>query len=111
MNRKEFALVLVTVALFSFLGGIVGSMAWTGEMAYAQKKPRVQEAVAAKQFLLMDAEGRTRMEMSVPFGEPALFLYDKDGKARAWLRLNRGGEATIMFVDKDDNPVWQSPAK
>jgi hypothetical protein len=111
VNRKEFALVLATVALFSFVGGIVGSRMWTGEMAYAQKKPRVQESIAAKQYLLIDGEGRTRMEMSAPFGEPALFLYDKDSKARAWVRLNREGEASIMFVDKDDNTVWQTPAK
>lgn len=111
MNRKEFALVLATVALFSFLGGIIGGRVWTGEAAYAQKKPRVQDAVASKQYLLMDAEGRTRMEMSAPFGEPALFMYDKDGKPRAWIRLNREGEASIMFVDKDDNPTWQTPAK
>ncbi|MEN3002488.1 MAG: hypothetical protein ABDI19_11690 [Armatimonadota bacterium] len=100
-------LVLVgIIGLFGFLSGVV----WMKPSREAQRKPRVQESVVAREFKLVDREGNVRAELSLPFGEPVLFLYDRSGKPRAWLTLDREGNPRMMFVDAKDMPIWQAPA-
>ncbi|GBC92882.1 hypothetical protein HRbin15_01359 [bacterium HR15] len=94
------------VGLFGFLSGVV----WMKPPREAQRKPRVQESVVAREFKLVDRDGNVRAELSIPFGDPVLFLYDRTGKPRAWLTLDREGNPRMMFVDKNDMPIWQAPA-
>lgn len=106
MTRWMSRLALIgTVGLFGFLSGVV----WMKPSREAQRKPRVQESVVAREFKLVDRDGNVRAELSIPFGDPVLFLYDRAGKPRAWLTLDREGNPRIMFVDKNDAPVWQAP--
>ncbi|MCX7925313.1 MAG: hypothetical protein N2554_05820 [Fimbriimonadales bacterium] len=104
MRIYQTLILVAIVALFGFLSGVA-----LMEVREAQRRPRIAESVDAKRFRLMDAEGNVRAELGMPFGEPALFLYDSKGKARAWILLDREGNARIMFVDPEDQPVWTAP--
>ncbi|MCW5934182.1 MAG: hypothetical protein KIT45_07790 [Fimbriimonadia bacterium] len=109
MNRKDYFVILGVVALFSFLGGVVGSR--TLMPAHAQKQPKPADVTLTKSLKVVDDAGNTRLEIGTPFGEPAIFLYDSEGRSRAWFRLRRDNDASIMFVDKEDKVVWQTPEK
>ncbi len=105
MSWWRMVLLLVIIALFGFLTGVV-----VMDQREAQRRSRVPERVDARAFRLLDAEGKVRAELSMPFGEPALFLYDKEGKPRAWLLLDGDGNPRMMFVDSQQVPLWQVPA-
>ncbi len=102
MSAYRVLLMSAIIGLFGFL---------TGAVLFSQREAqrRVPEVVKARQFQLVDTEGRVRAELGLPFGEPTLFLYDKEGRPRAWLTLERDGNPRIMFVDKDDQSLWQAP--
>ncbi len=100
----RMVLLVLVVALFGFLTGVV-----VMAQREAQRRVRIPERVDARSFRLLDAEGRVRAELSMPFGEPALFLYDQEGKPRAWLLLDQEGNPKAMFVDKQQVPLWQAP--
>ncbi|MFN7016061.1 MAG: hypothetical protein ACK4P5_02680 [Fimbriimonadales bacterium] len=103
--RVYQALILVAiVGLFGFLSGV--ALIQTRE---AQRRPRIAESVDARRFRLLDAEGNVRAELGMPFGEPALFLYDSKGRARAWILLDREGNPRIMFVDSEEQAIWTAP--
>lgn len=97
-------LVLI-VGLFGFLSGIV----LVSNRRESQRTPRVAERIDARQFRLIDSEGRVRAELGMPFGEPALFLYDRKGNARAWILLDSEGNPKAMFASKEGMPLWQAP--
>ncbi|MCS7208447.1 MAG: hypothetical protein NZ874_02645 [Fimbriimonadales bacterium] len=97
-------ILIAIVGLFGFLSGVA-----LVETRESQRRPRIAETVDARRFRLFDQEGNLRAELGMPFGEPALFLYDSKGKARAWILLDREGNARIMFVDSEDQAVWTAP--
>lgn len=104
MKLYQTLILTAIVALFGFLSGV----AWL-EAREAQRRPRIAETVDARRFRLFDENGNLRAELGMPFGEPTLFLYDAKGKARAWILLDREGNARIMFVDGEDQTVWTAP--
>jgi hypothetical protein len=94
MRLYQTLILIFIVALFGFLSGVA-----LMEAREAQRRPRIAESVDARRFRLFDQEGNLRAELGMPFGEPALFLYDAKGKPRAWILLDREGNARMMFVD------------
>ncbi len=104
MRIFQSLILVAIVALFGFLSGVA-----LMEARESQRRPRIAESVDARRFRLFDAEGNVRAELGMPFGEPALFLYDSKGKARAWILLDREGNARIMFVDLEEQTVWTAP--
>lgn len=104
MRHFQTLLLVAIVALFGFLSGVT-----LMDARELQRRPRIAESVDAKRFRLYDEQGNLRAELGMPFGEPALFLYDAKGKPRAWILLDREGNARMMFVDGDDQPQWSAP--
>lgn len=104
MRMHQMLISIVIVALFGFLSGVALT-----EAREAQRRPPIAESVDARHFRLYDQEGNLRAELGMPFGEPALFLYDTKGKPRAWILLDREGNARIMFVDGNDQTLWTAP--
>ncbi|OYT69221.1 MAG: hypothetical protein CFK48_08895 [Armatimonadetes bacterium CP1_7O] len=104
MNRYRTVVLVLIVAFFGFLSGVA-----LMETHALQRRSRIPESVDARRFRLLDQDGNVRAELGMPFGEPALFLYDSKGKARAWILLEREGNARIMFVDPEDQAVWTAP--
>lgn len=104
MRLYQTLILLAIVALFGFLSGVA-----VMEAREMQRRPRIAESVDARRFRLLDENGNVRAELGMPFGEPALFLYDAKGKPRAWILLDREGNARIMFVDSEDQTLWTAP--
>jgi len=104
MRMYQTLTLVGIVAMFGFLSGVALT-----EAREAQRRPRIAESVDARRFRLFDSEGNLRAELGMPFGEPALFLYDAKGKPRAWILLDREGNARMMFVDANDQPQWSAP--
>lgn len=104
MQLYRTLILVLIVAFFGFLSGVA-----LMEARESQRRSRIPESVDARRFRLLDQDGNVRAELGMPFGEPALFLYDSKGKARAWILLERDGNARIMFVDPEDQTVWTAP--
>jgi hypothetical protein len=104
MKLYRTLILILIVAFFGFLSGVA-----LMEARESQRRPRIPESVDARRFRLLDQDGHVRAELGMPFGEPALFLYDSKGKARAWILLDREGNARIMFVDPEEQTVWTAP--
>jgi hypothetical protein len=104
MRLYQTLILIFIVALFGFLSGVA-----LMEARETQRRPRIAESVDARRFRLFDQEGNLRAELGMPFGEPAFFLYDAKGKPRAWILLDREGNARMMFVDANDQPQWSAP--
>lgn len=98
------AILVGIVGLFGFLSGVAVT-----ELREKQRRPRIPEVVEARHFRVVDENGTTRAELGMAFGAPALFLYDAHGKARAWILLDRDGNARIMFVNAEDQIQWTAP--
>lgn len=105
MRLVQTLVLVAIVGLFGFLSGVA-----LMEAREAQRRPRIAESVDARRFRLFDQEGNLRAELGMPFGEPALFLYDSKGKPRAWILLDREGNTRIMFVDANDQTLWTAPS-
>ena len=102
-------MVLVLVA--GLVGGAISGRVAVGEPVLAQQEPGSADVVSAKQFLLIDEEGKARAELSlVGAGEPALSFYDKAGRTRASLKLLPDGRPHLRLLDGGaGRPVLSSP--
>ena len=70
-NRKQFG-ILITLALGAgFVGGVIGSFFFTGEMVFAQKAPFKVKILQATEFQLLDNSGKIS----------GLFKTEDDGSA------------------------------
>lgn len=70
---------------------------------------RAQGPARFSQLIIADSGGRTRMTMLMTLVGPALILADENGKMRAVLELGRGGEPSLVFLDRKGNRIWSAP--
>ncbi len=69
------------------------------EFLRSQSQPQGR-IIEANKFVLRDAEGNPRGELSVnPDGSSGLILIDKEGRFRAWLGLKEDGSAYLSLKD------------
>ena len=69
--------------------GLVATLA-TGRVAAAQTRSQSAEELRTKRLLIVDDQGRTRIELAAIEGQPGLFLYDAAGECNATLMLSKG---------------------
>ena len=90
--RNRLGLALGATALVALFGA--------GALGAAPPEKRTLEA---QEFVLKDAEGRTRAVLGVlPDGAADLSLLDDAGKAKAWLRVTTEGAASLRLVDRNE---------
>ena len=111
MSRKQFAVVLVTVAVCSMLGGAIMSRVLAPRPASAARiggGGHVSEIVKAHKFIIIDDKNRTRgffdknglsilddnNKLRAFVGETGLKLRDANGKTRALV-----GENGLEVID------------
>jgi len=61
------------------------------------------ESVAAKKFLVVDAQGKLRATLCIAEKGPGLWLYDETGAYRAGLGLNEQGAGLTLIDAKGKN--------
>ncbi len=92
--RRWKTLASVSVALLS-LGFLLGSMGDGGST--------VSDEIRAKQFSLVDANGKVRAGLRVGSdGSTALALADPEGRTRAGLAVLPDGSARLRLYDEDE---------
>ncbi|NUL82694.1 MAG: hypothetical protein HUU60_08250 [Armatimonadetes bacterium] len=106
MSRIQFVTLAALTSLFAFLGGFAAVRLAPSAVDAQGKREKI---VSANKFVLEDKDGAVRAELSNSFGDPILFFFDKEKKARAWWTLNEKGEPHIVFVDPYDKPTWKAP--
>ena len=98
MTRKQFAIVLLTVAVCSLLGGAVTSRVLAPRPASAiiDIPTKIPDVVRARQFVVVDADNKTRATLTdsglrvlgpnnktrALVGENGLEVFDAKGKVR-----------------------------
>ena len=97
-------LMVLGVLAASFAGGAFCHWALTGGSPGASPDATVaqERVVSATEFVLLDADGRTRGSLMIrPDGSPGLGLYDDGGNTRVALVLGTDGRPILALYDKD----------
>lgn len=89
-NRRLRWLLLVVPILALLLG------------AQAQKGDQKKKLIAAEEFVLTDAEGKTRASLMLLKDGAHLVLQDKDGKARVRLAANPDNAGPLLYLYTKD---------
>jgi hypothetical protein len=100
-RRNRHLLVFALVAG----GAAVVAAAWIGTpgKVLAESGAKAPNVVRANQFILEDADGRLRAELSVFMSGSVLRLYDENRKRRAGLDVDKDG-ATLDLSDENGYP-------
>jgi hypothetical protein len=85
MGRKQYGVMTVMLALLaSFVGGMVSSLFHIGQPVFAEKTSKPQKVVEAKEFRVVDEEGKVRCEMNLS----GLTFFDDNGDTRTVLEIS-----------------------
>lgn len=85
--------VLGMFALFVAVRAITG-------VAYSQAGGNIAEVIRAKNFEMVDNQGKTRATLKVNVGGVLLGLLDEKGRHRVVLRVTENGEAGLELADE-----------
>jgi len=103
MKRKQFLLTLLVAIISAFLGGTLGVWFLMPPSVLAQDEP--SKVIEAERFVLRDAQGRMRAELSTNFAPlPLLLFYDERGERRTTV-----GQHAVLVAGPDDSYVMLSP--
>lgn len=88
------------------LAGVVAVFSALFLVSLARTQPgRVMDSVAARNFVLRDADGMPRAELrAADDGAPQLVMRDRDGRERVRLVLLSDGSPGLTFADRDERP-------
>ncbi len=96
MRRKQLVFVLLVGLISGFLGGVLSIWFLMPPSVWAQDEP--QKVIEAERFVLKDAQGRMRAELSINDGNtPGLWFYDIQG-SRVGALMGSG----ILFSNPTD---------
>ena len=96
MTRKQYYVALAVLAVTGLVGGGLVSCLTPAKVVSAQKE--VADVVTAREFRVVDEDGKKRAELVAKGGLPRLTLYDAAGQDRVSLiAINRG--ASLKFCD------------
>lgn len=113
MHRQQFIILVVVSALLSLVGGLIGGGLVRPHTALAQagpaeekRGPEVVASVQAREFVLVDAKGGKRAELSVTdAGDTNFALFD--GNAREKFAINCTDEKLMLQVKgQGQQPVF-----
>jgi hypothetical protein len=110
MTKKQFTILLITVAMSAWLGGAV--MTWLQSQAHAAASGNGAKSVLASELNLVDQKGRVRAQLAFRqvqgAQQPGLFLYGPDGKERVGLTLlGEDSMPAMAFSESNgDTRLW-----
>ncbi len=108
MTNRQFRILMVLTLVSGFLGGAASNLLLRGAPAVAQAEGTVHEVVKAREFQLVDSDGKLRAALTVsPLGDATFSLYDPAGKGRAALVVfSDGGASLSLHGPAGEGRVW-----
>lgn len=94
MNKKQFLVALLMLAVSGLVGGFVSDWLRGGSAEATGAAPTIK----AGEILLVDKAGKTRGGLQMAGGEPRIFLNNDQGKPSASLSL-KGNLPEFVFYD------------
>jgi hypothetical protein len=114
MTRLSFVVILSLLA--GLVGGALLSQTQMVKTVLAQESFRPVEFVSAKEFRLVDANGKTLAVLGGHPGkepflpiEPALRFYDNNGELVVLLGLVPSNKPKLALFDGHGKTIWETP--
>jgi hypothetical protein len=114
MTRLSFVVILSLLA--GLVGGVLLSQTQMVKTVLAQESFRPVEFVSAKEFRLVDANGKTLAVLGGHPGkepflpiEPALRFYDNNGELVVLLGLVPSNKPKLALFDGHGKTIWETP--
>lgn len=107
MDRKQLRWVLALAMTAGFAGGMVSDLLFDSQPAFAKKASGRPPVVSAREFRLVDDDGKTRARLHLipKVGGSSLTLMDEEGRKRLELSLNAKGEPRLTFKDPEGRDI------
>ncbi len=97
LERQNRRIKLAGLAALVIAGAVVlTGLAWPRGSASGQAG-KSATVIRATEFVLVDAQGRTRAALEMYMGGPELVLYDANGKLRARLDVSPDGQGLRLY--------------
>ena len=102
LTRRQYAGLVAVVGVTGLLGGGLSSLLVSGRSAQAQEVEKVADLITAREFRLVDKDGKRRARLAVSAdGALRLLLFDGNTTARAGLMVLPDGSPNLLLRDKD----------
>jgi hypothetical protein len=116
MGRTKLSFVVVLTLLAGLVGGVLLSQTQMVKTVLARESFQPEEFVSAKEFRLVDANGKTLAilgghpgkEPFLPI-EPALRFYDNNGELVVLLGLVPRNRPKLALFDGHGKTIWETP--
>ncbi len=116
MRKINLAFVVILALLAGSVGGVLLSQTPMGEKVLARESFKPKEFVRAKEFRLVDENGRILAVLGGHPGkepflpiEPALRFYDNNGELALLLGLVPGNRPKLALFDGQGKTIWETP--
>jgi len=116
MRSTKLSLVVILALLAGLAGGMLLSQTQMGERVLARESFKPKEFVSAKEFRLVDENGRTLAVLGGHPGkepflpiEPALRFYDNNGELVLLLGLVPSNTPKLALFDGQGKTIWETP--
>jgi hypothetical protein len=102
---KAVILIGIVALIFGFLGGFASRWFYTEDQISIQASSLPKDVVAAKQFALVDNEGKIRATLNMTdTGDSVLKIKSKDSEAKVTLGVSFEGKPFFFISDKEGQP-------
>jgi hypothetical protein len=116
MRRTKLSFVIILALLAGLVGGVLLSQTETGKTVLAREGFQPEQYVSAKEFRLVDENGRTLAVLGGHPGkepflpiEPALRFYDDNGELVVLLGLVPSNKPKLALFDGHGKTMWETP--
>ncbi|UCE83012.1 MAG: hypothetical protein JSV47_00240 [Deltaproteobacteria bacterium] len=116
MRKINLSFIVILALLAGLVGGVVLSQTQMGKTMLAQESFQPEEFVSAREFRLVDENGKTLAVLGGHPGkepflpiEPALRFYDQDGELLLLLGLVPGNKPKLALFNGHGKIIWETP--
>ena len=114
--RPNLIFITIVALLVGLMGGVLLSQTKMVKTVLARESFQPNEFVSAKEFRLVDANGKTLAVLGGHPGkepflpiEPALRFYDNSGELVVLLGLVPGNKPKLALFDGHGKIIWETP--
>ncbi len=116
MKGSNVSFVVIFAVLMGLMGGVLLSQTKMSKKLLARESFQPSEFVSAKEFRLVDANGKTLAVLGGHPGkepflpiEPALRFYGNNGELFIILGLVPGNKPKLALFDQHGQTIWETP--